>query len=507
MTTKEKYNKYIQLLEANKNLILTGAPGTGKTFIAREIAKALMLKNVNCYGNMANVEPLKVQAENRIADQLSKKICKMVQFHPSYDYSDFVEGLRPTMKSDNQLGFKRVNGVFKDFCIKSLDAAIIKRKSDTKGSLMSNSLFEIYSEGYYEAVRNILDHDGNFVYFMYDYSTVFSVEEDGITSEGSDRTWAYSIKFEETQWVDEIENSFQLFQYLMKSGSSTTDVISSQALNIYRINSPSQEDIEKAINNHAVSDNAIAWDNKIKNYDIAKVAKSYMALFAWVIHYAKSHYEVQYLPAVFIIDEINRGEVSKIFGELFFSIDPGYRGEYDEKGNDNKVQTQYQNLIPKEGDNNFDPHNADVFRHGFYMPNNVYIIGTMNDIDRSVESIDFAMHRRFAFEKVTAEESYQNIIAESSDFSEDEKKEIKKRMAALNDAILEPDLGLGEAYQIGAAYFRKLLDYKEFGIKQAFSMIWDYHLKGLLSEYLRGNHNSKALLEAFKKAYDNIDVI
>lgn len=68
---------------------------------------------------------------------------------------------------------------------------------------------------------------------------------------------------------------------------------------------------------------------------------------------------------VFIIDEINRGEISKIFGELFFSIDPGYRGVAG------TVQTQYQNLIE----------DGDIYENGFYVPENVYIIGTMNDID------------------------------------------------------------------------------------------------------------------------------
>ena len=86
---------------------------------------------------------------------------------------------------------------------------------------------------------------------------------------------------------------------------------------------------------------------------------------------------------VFIIDEINRGEISKIFGGTFFSVDPGYRGQ---KGS---VSTQYANL-----------HEND---EKFYIPENVYIIGTMNDIDRSVDTFDFAMRRRFRFVEVTAE--------------------------------------------------------------------------------------------------------
>ena len=189
---------------------------------------------------------------------------------------------------------------------------------------------------------------------------------------------------------------------------------------------------------------------------------------------------------VFVIDEINRGEISKIFGEAFSSIDSGYRGE---KG---KVQTQYQNMID----------NDDVFKDGFYVPENVYIIGTMNDIDRSVESMDFAMRRRFAFVEVTTEESYQNMIAESNDYDKNEKVEIKKRMSALNKSILMPELKLGEAYQIGAAYFRKYLSYKHLGMEQAFKMLWNYHLKGLLFEYLRGNQNAKAYLDELEKAYN-----
>ena len=186
---------------------------------------------------------------------------------------------------------------------------------------------------------------------------------------------------------------------------------------------------------------------------------------------------------VFIIDEINRGEISKIFGELFFSIDPGYRGE---KG---KVNTQYQNMI-EEGD---------VFKDGFYVPENVYIIGTMNDIDRSVESMDFAMRRRFAWQEVTAAESYANMIENDSEFAL-VKDEIKARMFNLNKAITETE-GLDESYQIGAAYFRKYLDYKETA--HPFDCLWENHLKGLLFEYLRGNRRAKELLEKLNKAYNN----
>jgi 5-methylcytosine-specific restriction endonuclease McrBC GTP-binding regulatory subunit McrB len=125
------------------------------------------------------------------------------------------------------------------------------------------------------------------------------------------------------------------------------------------------------------------------------------------------------------------------------------------------------------------------------VPENVYIIGTMNDIDRSVESMDFAMRRRFAWSEVTAEESMNMLNGTHYE------NEAKRRMQKLNNAILKVR-GLGEAYQIGAAYFKKIDDYGG-----DFQKLWDVHLKGLLYEYLRGNVNANEQLEELKKAYDN----
>ena len=122
----------------------------------------------------------------------------------------------------------------------------------------------------------------------------------------------------------------------------------------------------------------------------------------------------------------------------------------------------------------------------------------MNDIDRSVESMDFAMRRRFAWQEVTAEESYQNMIENDPKFAAI-KDEIRQRMFSLNKAIAETE-GLDEAYQIGAAYFRKYLDYQYK--ENSFDCLWNNHLRGLLYEYLRGNRKAKELLEKLHKAYN-----
>ncbi len=172
---------------------------------------------------------------------------------------------------------------------------------------------------------------------------------------------------------------------------------------------------------------------------------------------------------IFVIDEINRGEISKIFGELFFSIDPTYRGV---KG---AVKTQYANM---QGDD-----------ESFYVPENVYIIGCMNDIDRSVESFDFAMRRRFTWIEVTAEESAINMGLTEP---------ITKAMKKLNEAI-ENIAGFSSAYHIGGAYF---LDTDGNCIQdEELENVWDYRIEPLLKEYLRGMPNGKNELEKLKNAF------
>ena len=288
---QHEMEKYKTLLKSNKNIVLTVAPGTGKTYLAKQIAE-----------NMTGSEP----------DETNEQYA-FIQFHPSYDYTDFVEGLRPIKKEeDKELGFELKNGIFKEFCKK-------------------------------------------------------------------------------------------------------------------------------------------AKDNTNKDF-------------------------------VFVIDEINRAEISKVFGELFFAIDPDYRGE---KG---KVKTQYSNMQTEETRFN---DNDDYF----YVPDNVYIIGTMNDIDRSVESFDFAMRRRFAWEEIKAEDRAVMLKEEIPDWSD----EAQKRMIALNNAIEGID-GLNSSYHIGPAYFLKLNNYKND--ENPWKKLWENHLRVLLSEYLRGMPDTDENLSKLKNAYD-----
>lgn len=226
LTTIETQLKEL-IKNGEKQIILTGAPGTGKTYTAKEVAKAF------CGGD--------------------KKRIKFVQFHSSYDYSDFVEGLRPV---------------------------VLEKESEVQNK------------------------DGKLIRKNFEKTTAF-----------------------------------------------------------VRLDGTFKEFCRKAADD----------ENKDNNSD-----------------------EIKYF---FIIDEINRADLSKVFGELMYALEDGYRGE------ENKVQTQYRNLPVYEIDNSTGcavRMEKDKFQDGFYIPNNVYIIGTMNDIDRSVEAFDFALRRRFQWITVKA---------------------------------------------------------------------------------------------------------
>lgn len=388
--------RFIELLESNHNLILTGAPGTGKTYLAKQIAAEIL--------GLGDIETLK-----------DDKHFGFVQFHPSYDYTDFVEGLRP-INNDNVVGFERKDGVFKEFCKSAVlfcndstvQDSLMKAISTFKADLSNNGDKEIRSFRSSTMIRTTIDKRNNIA--VAHIQSPWSVTDD------------------------------KMLDYLQ---------------------------------------NGICHENDTYTKSIGDYIKAHYYTPA-------NNMTVEIKPFVFIIDEINRGEISKIFGELFFSIDPGYRGE---KG---KVNTQYQNMIE----------DGDVFKDGFYVPENVYVIGTMNDIDRSVESMDFAMRRRFAWQEVTAEESYANMIENDYEFAI-VKDEIKARMFNLNKTIAETE-GLDEAYQIGAAYFRKYLDYQDKDYP--FDCLWENHLKGLLFEYLRGNRRAKELLEKLHEAYNKTSI-
>ena len=321
------------LLKANKQLILNGAPGTGKTFSARhEIADKLLGKNAD-----KNIQ------------------MEMVQFHPSYDYTDFIEGIRPNLASES-IGYTLKNGSFKSFCRK---AGVIER---------------IKASGQKVTEGTIKDF----------------------------------LKGEDKSIVD-------------------------------------------------------FWINKIneEGFDTENINPADLP------------------PFLFIIDEINRAEISKVLGETMFCLDADYRGA------NGKIATQYSALATDE------TFYINKDNDKFFIPSNVYIIGTMNDIDRSVEVFDFALRRRFAWHEVTAEDVMDKVLKEMGVDNTLNKlnnnyDNYVSKITALNKSI-DNTIKLNRHYHLGPSYFAKILLYLDGNnYKEARKEVWDNHLSQILYEYVKG---------------------
>lgn len=414
-SSHEYKNPYSNMLLESKNIIFRGAPGTGKSYLAKQIAADIISNGfTDRYSDLTYEQ---------------KRQMEFVQFHPSYDYSDFVEGIRPKMNEDGSMGFELQDGIFKKFidkARKNLENSQ-KSKEKIKKEISANNI-----------MANFFDN------IEYGVQEFYTIKGNKFTVTDVDEKYIY-IAIPGNKTVDKLNLNIDEVRKMLESG----------------------KDFEKVSDITNFFGKQFATQNYSYDFVLFKEIKK-----AGLKEVKTNVAPEELKKYVFIIDEINRGEIAKILGELFFSIDPGYRGKSGE------VATQYSNMHD-------DPDEK------FYIPENVYIIGTMNDIDRSVDSFDFAMRRRFRFVEVKAKAT-QDML-ESLE-NEALKSKAVERMDRLNAEILKVD-DLNENYQIGASYFLKLKTL-------SFEELWTDYLKPLLQDYVRGLYDEEGIMKRFERAYD-----
>lgn len=409
-----------------KNVILYGPPGTGKTY--NVCNKALEIIDYEKYKDIIN-DPLKrdevVKEFNKIKEDGLIGFCT---FHQSYSYEDFVEGLR----SDNSGGFTPKDGIFKQLC---KDANIQGQRELPKYEFDEKKIaVHKMSLGDTNSKENTI-----FDYCIKNNCVALGWGEDINYLGCNDRDLVkleFREKFEQAKDNDFNITAIHRFKNVIEEG----DII------IISHGNHKVRAIAKVTGEYYYNPNTEIRYNHFRNVewlyngeliDVNVIMKdkvfSQQAIYTFYdedLRFNAIKEIISYKPQedddkknyVLIIDEINRGNISKIFGELITLIEEDKRiGEKNEL----KVTLPYSN-------------------ESFGVPNNLYIIGTMNTADRSIALLDTALRRRFDFIEYMPNEELLSKDVEGINVS--------KLLKTINDRI---EFLLDRDHKIGHAYFKK----------------------------------------------------
>lgn len=403
--------------DVSKNTILYGPPGTGKTY------------NTVVYA-IAIIENKKLQAVKdedynevlaRYNEYKAEELIEFTTFHQSYGYEEFIEGIKPIMDNEddeqNDIQYQIASGLFKNFCDKA-DRPILKQKKKDIGLNSSPTIWKVSLEGTgdnptrkdcmenghirvgYDSYGENISSDTNFTEGGKNVINAFiykmKVGDIVLSCYSSTTIDAIGVVTGDYEWHDEYEHYKRLrkVDWIVKGiREDITEINNGSTLtlsSVYKLNI-SMADVMEIVARKAPATTAV--EEKKKNY-------------------------------VFVIDEINRGNISKIFGELITLIEPTKRIGQPEGM---KVKLPYS-------------------QKPFGVPDNVYIIGTMNTADRSIAAIDTALRRRFRFKEMLPDAEVLDGIYVDDISIKDMLVKMNKRIAVLYD----------REHTLGHAYFLPL---------------------------------------------------
>ena len=357
------YDDVVRIWERRKNIVLYGAPGTGKTYDVPELAVRL------CDPSFMVAEPSREEIVSRYNQLKTEKRIAFTTFHQSLDYEDWIEGLRPVVNENNQVTYEIESGIFKKLCEEAerpvvkdkqvgiADNAVVWKVSlagtgdnPVRSDCMKNSYIRIGWDGYGPVISDETDwsvYNGEGKQILDAYINKMKIGDIVMSCYSSQTIDAIGVVVSDYEFEDKFPNYKRVrrVNWLVKNiNENIVEMNDGKTMTlgtVYRLNSITLDNVKSILEKYDTS-------SKMEEND-----KAY----------------------VMVIDELNRGNVSKVFGELITLLEADKR-----KGRINAESV----VLPYS-------------KKGFHIPNNVYLIATMNTADRSLGSLDYAIRRRFAF--------------------------------------------------------------------------------------------------------------
>ena len=357
------YDDVVRIWERRKNIVLYGAPGTGKTYDVPELAVRL------CDPAFMATGPRREEIVSRYNQLKTEKRIAFTTFHQSLDYEDWIEGLRPVVNENSQVTYEIESGIFKKLCEEAerpvvkdkqvgiADNAVVWKVSlagtgdnDVRRECMENSHIRIGWDGYGPVISDETDwsvYNGEGKQILDAYINKMKIGDIVMSCYSSQTIDAIGVVVGDYEFEDKFPNYKRVrrVNWLVKNiNENIVEMNDGKTMTlgtVYRLNSITLDNVKSILEKYNTS-------SKMEEND-----KAY----------------------VMVIDELNRGNVSKVFGELITLLEADKR-----KGRINAESV----VLPYS-------------KKGFHIPNNVYLIATMNTADRSLGSLDYAIRRRFAF--------------------------------------------------------------------------------------------------------------
>ena len=357
------YDDVVRIWERRKNIVLYGAPGTGKTYDVPELAVRL------CDPAFMAADPSREEIVSRYNQLKTEKRIAFTTFHQSLDYEDWIEGLRPVVNENNQVTYEIESGIFKKLCEEAerpvvkdkqvgiADNAVVWKVSlagtgdnDVRRECMENNHIRIGWDDYGPVISDETDwsiYNGEGKQILDAYINKMKIGDIVMSCYSSQTIDAIGVVVGDYEFEDKFPNYKRVrrVNWLVKNiNENIVEMNDGKTMTlgtVYRLNSITLDNVKSILEKYNTS-------SKMEEND-----KAY----------------------VMVIDELNRGNVSKVFGELITLLEADKR-----KGRINAESV----VLPYS-------------KKTFHIPNNVYLIATMNTADRSLGSLDYAIRRRFAF--------------------------------------------------------------------------------------------------------------